>query len=72
MATLSKKRNQANNGLIISIEVLDAESEGLTASQKGMIAMMVLREAIQKRAAKEVADAVIARAQADKDAATDL
>jgi hypothetical protein len=72
MATLSKKRNQADDGLIISIEVLDTETEGMTPSQVGTIAIQTLRAAVQKRAAKEVADTIIARAQADKDAVTEL
>ena len=72
MATLSKARNQANDGLIISIEILDAESEDLRPSQVGTIALQALRLAVQKRAAKEVADIVIARAQEDKVAVTEL
>jgi hypothetical protein len=72
MATLSKKRNQADNGLIISIEVLDADTEGLTPAQKGNVALIALRDAVSKRAAKEVADTIIARAQADKVAVTEL
>lgn len=72
MATLSKKRNQADNGLIISIEILDADTEGLTPAQKGSVALIALRDAVSKRAAKEVADVMIARAQADKVAVTEL
>lgn len=72
MATLSKKRNQANNGLIISIEVLDLETVGMTPSQIGTLALYTLRTAVQKRAAKDVADEMIARAQADKVAVTEL
>lgn len=72
MATLSKKRNQADNGLIISIEVLDTETAGMTPSQIGTLALQALRVAIQKRASKDVADEMIARAQADKIAVTEL
>ena len=72
MATVSKQRNQANTGVIISIEVLDAESEGMTSSQTADIAFRALREAIAKRARKEGADELIARAQADKAASTEL
>jgi hypothetical protein len=72
MATLGKARNQAGNGIIFRIEVLDSETEGMSPSQIGNLALMTLREAIVKRAAKDTADARIAQAQADKEAATDL
>jgi len=72
MATLSKARNQANTGIVIKIEVLDTETEGMTPSQIGTLALQALRVAVQKRAAKEVADVIIARAQADKEVATEL
>lgn len=72
MAQVSKRRNQTNNGTIIAIEVSDEETQGMTLSQKGNVALMALRNQLIKLAAKETADSRITQAQADKAAATEL
>lgn len=72
MAEVRKKRNAANTGVIISIEMLDTETNGMVAVQVGHLALTTLREQLMKRAAKDSADERIAQAQADKVAETEL
>ena len=72
MATVKKKRNALDNGILIQIELLDAEIQGMSAMAVGHKAMETLRGEIQLRAAKDSADERIAQAQADKAAATEL
>jgi hypothetical protein len=72
MAEVKKRRNAANTGVLIAIELLDTETNGMGAVHVGHLAMMALRDQLMKRAAKDSADERIAQAQADKVAATEL